>query len=268
MRAIASAAVAIVVFSAGGVALAQSSSPSLPPLEDYYDGNYGHFLHWSGVLTFAFRNSLRYSVCNFDPKDGLIFQWNKPGFATGWYYPLAFRKCLAMSLDGEIFSRDYSAPILFTQNNQIKNASAYLPGPRVTTPSTSRVEAPYTQNATTSIVEFSIRCSVDKIEQATCVIEWSQGVPAVAIGFNLPEEVLRGAIETLEKQGVKVRSAKAGDLVDERDFGYLSSDARDSTFIEISSSEGRPFAGQFSYRPVRNETPRLIRSFCSTQINT
>jgi hypothetical protein len=258
MRAIASAAVAIVVFSAGGFALAQSSFP--PPLEDYYDGNYGHFLHWSGVLTFAgfgnapLRNSLRYSVCNFDPNDGLMFQWNKPGFATGWYYPLVFRKCLAMSLDSGAFSPDYSAPILFTQNNQIKNASAYLPDPRVTTPSTSRVEAPYTQNATTSIVEFSIRVSVDNKGQATCVIAWSQGVPAVAIAFNLPEEVLRGAIEALEKQGVKVRSAKAGDLVDERDFGYLSSAARDSTFIEISSSEGRPFTGQFSYRPVRNET--------------
>jgi hypothetical protein len=79
-------------------------------------------------------------------------------------------------------------------------------------------------------------------------------VPAVAIAFNLPEEVLRRAIEALEKQGVRVRSAKAVDLVDERDFSYLSNAARDSTFIELSSTEGRPFTEQFSYQPVRNET--------------
>jgi hypothetical protein len=260
LHSIASAAFAIVVFSARGLALAQSPPPSPPPLEDYYDGNYGHFLHRSGVVTFAgfgngaLRNSLRYSICNFDPNDGLIFQWNKPGFGTGWYYPLVFRKCLAMSLDSGEFFPDYSAPILFTQNNQIKNASAYLPDSRVTTPSTSRVEVPYTQNSTTSIVEFSIRVSVDNKGQATCFITWSQGVPAVAIAFNLPEEVLRRAIEALEKQGVRVRSAKAVDLVDERDFSYLSNAARDSTFIELSSTEGRPFTGQFSYQPVRNET--------------
>jgi hypothetical protein len=251
MRKLFSVASLIATLTTSYPVLGQSPS-SEPPLEDYYSGPDFNFTHWSGVLTFtAFpngmgRNSLRYSVCDFDPRNSLIFTWPKPGFGTGIRYPLPPGKCMVSSQDSSTYVADYDAPIIFAQNNQNKRASAYLPDLKSQSASTSRTEAPFLQDGKLSIVEFSIRVFVEK-DQVFYTIEWSQGVPAVAIAFRLPEEVLRGAVEMLSKQGVKVRAAKANEIIENNDLARLGERAREANFIEISN-EGRAFRGQFSHK--------------------
>jgi hypothetical protein len=233
---------------------------AVPPLADYYSGPDFKFTHLSGVLTFPPlppsnskpRYSLRYAVCDFDPRSRLMFAWPKPGFATGIKYPLSPGNCMTASLDSDAYKEDDNAPIIFAQNNQRKDASAYLPD-KSQSPSISRTEVPFVQDGKLTVVEFTIRESISPDGQASYFIEWSQGVPAVAIAFHLPEDVLKGVVELLAKQGVKVRMAKAVDVIDNADLVRLGERVREASFIEIRSNEGRPFRGQFSYKPPRGD---------------
>jgi len=241
------------------VALSVSPAEAQPVLQDYLDNADGHFLHRSAVLGFADPahgltwQSAHYAVCNFDPKNGLIFAWDKPGFSTGWRHPLSVGSCLTMSLDGAGFAPDNDAPILFTQNNMIKKASAYLPTGKEMPRSRSEVEALYDRNGAATLVSFTIVLAREPDGRVHGFVRWSQGTPSVAIAFDLPDDLLKGIMDSLGTQGVKVQQVKLKELIEERDPGRVDDAAREGPALSLSSPDRRAFSGEFYYKPVRND---------------
>ena len=133
MRAISSFSLCCaLVFFPSNKSLPQTLPEPPPPLTGTYKGTDAVFTNWSGVDVYPGpsagqpRYSVRYTICNLDPKNGLLFMWAKPAISTGFKIPSP-GKCMDSTHDSAAFVVDYDAPILFTQNNQSKNASAYLP---------------------------------------------------------------------------------------------------------------------------------------------
>jgi hypothetical protein len=160
MRAISSFSLCCALVFSSDRSLPQTLPAPPPPLTDTYKGTDAIFTNWSGVDIYPGpsagqpRYSVRYTICNLDPKNGLLFMWEKPALSTGLKNSLPPGKCMDSTHDSAAFVADYNAPIMFTQNNQSKNASAYLPSDNTDT--TSHVQGWFSNGEQGSIIDFSI----------------------------------------------------------------------------------------------------------------
>src|SRR5262245_46060317 len=100
----------------GGLGTAARAG-AFEPLQNFYQGPYGFFTHWSSVTEprSGAASSLAYSVCNVDgTKKPLYFYWDRPAFGTGWSYPLAVGSCATITRTAKKFKKDDKALITFT----------------------------------------------------------------------------------------------------------------------------------------------------------
>ncbi len=233
-------------------AMTQPSQIGANAFDDVYSGNYGVFSHWSGLVTFPNnRKVLRYAVCNMH-KDSLYFRWDKPGFGSGWNYPLPFGKCSTASIDVRLNYEDNDAPITFTTHNELKKAAALLPKTAETPPFTlSIIQTFFRKQAVSNIVDFSIR-SQARGGRVSYTIQWSQGLEMVAL--RIPDAVAETVMADLGKSGLKVQYQKAAELVDPEDFKHLGGRAQDSRYLTISGGSNEPFTASFSYSAERNQS--------------
>jgi hypothetical protein len=257
MRTVCSAFVCAAVVIVAPAAFGQPQITQSAPYEDYYRGPEAQFLHQSIVLIFAerpnqsSRYSIRDAICNFDPNGGLIFLWEKPGFGTGIRYPLPPGHCMTSSQDSDTYQSDADAPILFTQHNVPTHASAYLPAPKGQADSTTRTQATWLQDGMATTVEFVINEAIDKNGIASYSISWSEGTPSLAISFPLSEEISHDVVQMLVKEGVKAEITTAGKVAVGDDLERLRIPP-DTKFLALWPF-GRPFTGNFSYKPEKDE---------------
>jgi hypothetical protein len=100
MRAISSFSLCCALVFSSDRSLPQTLPAPPPPLTDTYKGTDAIFTNWSGVDIYPGpsagqpRYSVRYTICNLDPKNGLLFMWEKPALSTGFKNSLPPGKCM------------------------------------------------------------------------------------------------------------------------------------------------------------------------------
>lgn len=244
MRAILSASIFCTLVCAGVPSLAQTLPAPPPPLSDSYKGADAVFTNWSGVDIYPGpsadqpRYSVRYTICNLDPKNGLLFLWAKPAVLTGFKNALPPGKCMDSIRDSTKFIADYNAPILFTQSNQSKQASTYLPISGDNANTTSRVQGWFSSGEQGSIIDFTIHTSIDSDGNTTYSITWAHGTPIIGVSMDVSRDVLQGIAQDLSKlTGVSITTSYANEIITKDDYGRLSKDAREALYLEFSPSE-------------------------------
>ena len=234
---------------------ARSGGPAYPTLQDYYQGPYGFFTHWSGAAAPEDdgKVSLGYAVCNVDAKQPLYFYWDAPAFGTGWNYPLQLGACATMMRSAIKATVDDKALITFTQHNQKRGAKAYLPNdvPQLPQQWFSRLIGFFTMpGSDPRIVDISVRVRADEKNHVTYVLTWFQGIRDLAVGFDLdglPEAVQGQILTSLERSGVKARFAKAKEFVSDSDREHLPTKVSEANYLVMSLPN--TFVARFEYDP-------------------
>ena len=233
------------------------SGPAYPTLQDYYQGPYGFFTHWSGAGAPGDDGKvpLAYAVCNVDAKQPLYFYWDTPAFGTGWNYPLQLGACATMMRSATKATVDDQALITFTQHNERWNARAYLPNNVAQLPQHwfSRLIGFFTMpGSDPRIVDVSVRVSADTKGHVTYVLTWFQGISALAVGFDLdglPETVQRQILTSLESTGIKApRFAKAREFVSDADREHLPNKMSEANYLVMAPQPSAGFV-RFEYDP-------------------
>ena len=232
------------------------SGSAYSTLQDYYQGPYGFFTHWSAVAAPGGdgKVTLAYAVCNVDAKQPLYFYWDTPAFGTGWNYPLQFGTCATMTRSATKAAVDDKALITFTEHNERWSAKAYLPNdvPQLPQHWLSRLTGFFTMpGSDPRIVDVSLFVSADANKHVTYWLTWFQGISELAVGFDLdglPEAVQHQILERLEKSGVKARFAKAREFVSDSDREHLPAKVSEANYVVMSSQRGAfPAAGYFDF---------------------
>lgn len=244
MRAILSASIFCTLVFADVPSWPQTLPAPPPPLSDSYKGADAVFTNWSGVDIYPGpsadqpRYSVRYTICNLDPKNGLLFLWAKPAVLTGFKNPLPPGKCMDSTRDSTKFVADYNAPILFTQSNQSKQASTYLPVSSGNAGTTSRVQGWFSSGEQGSIIDFMIRTSSDSDGNTLYSITWTHGTPIIGVSMDVSRDVLQGVAQALSKlTGVNITSNYASDIITKEDYARLGKDASEALYLEFAPSE-------------------------------
>jgi hypothetical protein len=258
MRAILSASIFCTLVSANVPSLAQTLPAPPPPLSDSYKGADAVFTNWSGVDIYPGpsadqpRYSVRYTICNLDPKNGLLFLWAKPAVLTGFKNPLPPGKCMDSIRDSTNFVADYNAPILFTQSNQSKQASTYLPISNGNGDMTSRAQGWFSSGEQGSIIDFTIHTSVNSDGNTSYSITWAHGTPIIGVSMNVSRDVLQGIAQDLSKlTGVRITTNYADEIITKDDYSRLGKDAREALYLEFSPSEQEPKRFEFKVDTAR-----------------
>jgi hypothetical protein len=232
--------------------LPQTAPAPPPPLSDTYRGADAVFTHWSGVDIYPgasadqLRYSVRYTICNLDPKNGLFFLWAKPEILTGFKNPLPPGKCMDSTHDTVKFVADYNAPIIFTQSNQSKNASVYLPVYNDNRDTNSHVRGWFSGGEEGSIIDFSIHMSISSDGDTSYSITWTHGTPIIGVSMDVSKDVLDGVARELSKlSGVNVTVSYANDILTKDDFARLSERASKSSYLEFIPPEQGPRTFEF-----------------------
>jgi hypothetical protein len=259
MRAILSFSIFCAFVFASHRSMPQTLPEPPPPLSDTYKGADAVFTNWSGVDIYPGpsadqpRYSVRYTICNLDPKNGLFFIWAKPAILTGFKNPLPPGKCMDSTRDSMKFVADYDSPIMFTQSNQSKNASAYLPVYSGNGQTTSHVQAWFPSGEQGSIIDFTIHISNSGDGNTIYSITWTHGTPIIGVSMDVSKDVLQGVARDLSKlSGVNISTSYANDIISKDDFGRLGKNASEALYLEFSSHEQRP--GTFEFRIANTNT--------------
>jgi hypothetical protein len=267
MRAILSASIFCTLVFANVPSLAQTLPAPPPPLSDSYKGADAVFTNWSGVDIYPGpsadqpRYSVRYTICNLDPKNGLLFLWAKPAVLTGFKNPLPPGKCMDSIRDSTKFVADYNAPILFTQSNQSKQASTYLPISSGNTDTTSRVQGWISSGEQGSIIDFTIHTSIDSDGNTSYSITWAHGTPIIGVSMDVSRDVLQGIAQELSKlTSVNITTNYANEIITKDDYGRLNKDAREALYLEFSPTgqEPRKFEFRVNIAKTRNTSGAIL----------
>jgi hypothetical protein len=259
MRAILSASIFCTLVFANAPSSAQALPATPPPLSDSYKGADAVFTNWSGVDIYPGpsadqpRYSVRYTICNLDPKNGLLFLWAKPAVLTGFKNPLPPGKCMDSIRDSTKFVADYNAPILFTQSNQSKQASTYLPIPSGNADTTSRAQGWFSSGEQGSIIDFTIHTSVNSDGNTSYSITWAHGTPIIGVSMDVSRDVLQGIAQDLSKlTKVSITTNYANEIITKDDYSRLSKDAQEALYLEFTPSEREP--KRFDFRVNTTKT--------------
>jgi hypothetical protein len=228
MRAISSFSLCCALVFSSDRSLPQTLPAPPPPLTDTYKGTDAIFTNWSGVDIYPGpsagqpRYSVRYTICNLDPKNGLLFMWGKPAISTGFKNSLPPGKCMDSTHDSAAFVADYNAPIMFTQNNQSKNASAYLPVYSDNTDTTSHVQGWFSNGEQGSIIDFSIHTFISTDGYTSYTITWTHGAPIIGVSMDVSRDVLQNVARDLSTlNGVDVSANYANKIITKEDYARI-----------------------------------------------
>jgi hypothetical protein len=248
----------IVVLSISCLSAGDAHSGPYPTLQDHYQGPYGFFTHWSAVAEpiEGARPSIAYSVCNVDRKQALYFHWDKPGFGSGWTYPLPIGSCATLTRSAGVVKFDDKTIINFTAHNEKWEAKAYLPEERSLLPQStlSRLLGFFRREDTNPrVVDVSVRVLVGENKRVTYILGWPQGVAGLAVGFdlnNVAEETRQQIIANLASAGHEVRYARAPEFVDSSDRERLTGPTAEATYLLIKPKVAGPFGANLSYDAI------------------
>lgn len=247
---------------------AQEISKS-PQLNDYYSQPDGKFTLSSSVVV-ADANSqtylLQYAICNFDPSEGLVFSWVKPGFGTGLFYPLPSGKCMDAQQYTNRYSPDYNAPVIFAQSNKMKQAGAYIASGSELKDGSVRLHGWYSQDAKMNEVELTIHYHTDSEGHLRYSIGWNQGARTFAISVDVPEGDMSQIAEQLEKSsGVKVTPEKLPAIIGDDEVNRLRERNGKSgpslptgTYLAFSLDESKAGSGVFATYNKPSGSPESI----------
>jgi hypothetical protein len=242
--------------------VAQTLPAPPPPLADSYKSSDAIFTNWSGIDVYPgpskdqFKYSIHYTLCNLDPKKGLFFLWAKPELLTGFTNPLPPGKCMDSTHDSAAFTTDYNAPITFTQSNQSKNASVYLPVYTDSKEATSHLHSWFPNGEQGSTIDFSIHISITQSGETSYTITWSHGTPVIGVSMDVSKDILENIAGTLSKEtGVNVDVSYASKMITKDDYSRLSKHATDANYLEFTPPEQGQKKFEFSVKGSNSKPP-------------
>jgi hypothetical protein len=205
-------------------------------------------------------------VCNLDTKDPLYFDWQGPGYGTGWFHPPPRGKCATLARTDKNFRLESKSQITFTQHNETWPASAYLPkdAPQLPLNLVTQLITFLGSSSATSVVDATIRVVVQPDKTVTYILTWSEGIDGLAIGIDftkLPEATRRQIIQRFADADIRAQFSSASEVLPGREREHLREPFRESSYLSINTRNRRPFEARFTYETASAaaaEAPFLI----------
>lgn len=190
-------------FASAQAAASPPAQTGPSPFHGFYNGPDGIFSYASSAQEpNSDLTQISDSVCNLNPNENLIFQWNDAGFGTGLFRPLPVGYCMTQSEYGSGYSRHYNAPITFTQHDETTHASAYVPTSGGNQDIQLDIAPSHYDNSEASIVKLTIRFRSDGSGNIAYDMTWTGWDDGNAIMvLSLPSGIIREIRSQIQSDG-------------------------------------------------------------------